>query len=104
MSNLHNFFILRSRFINFFTDKDLFYFDLFPSFKQCKLAEDGIILGIYFCFAESVVLLPAVFFSTLSALVTLAVTKDVFATNLFQSYSLELCLMYNRSCSPFILN
>lgn len=94
----------RVRFIHFFIDKDLFDFDLFPSFKKYKLAEDGIILGIYFCFAESLVFLPAVFFSTWSALVTLAVTKDMFAINLFQSYSLELYLVYNRSCSPFILN
>lgn len=104
MSELHNFIILQCRFINFFTDKDLFDFDLFPSFKQCKLAEDGMILGICFCFGEGLVFLPAVFFSTWSALVTSAVTKDMFATNFFQSYSLELYLVYNRSCLPFNLN
>lgn len=61
MSDLQNFASLQSRFINFFADKDLFDFDLFLSFKLCKLAEDGITLGIYFCYAESLLFLPAGF-------------------------------------------
>lgn len=61
MSDLQNFASLQSRLINFFAVKDLFNFDLFPSFKLCKLAEGGLTLGIYFYYAESLLSLPAGF-------------------------------------------
>lgn len=61
MSDHQNFASLQSRLINSFAHKDLFEFDLFPSFKLCKLAEDGITLGIYFYYAESLLFLPAGF-------------------------------------------
>lgn len=68
MSDLQNFVSLQSRLTNFFIDKDLFDFDLFPSFKLCKLAEDGIMLRIYFCFAENLVFLPVGFYQHLVCL------------------------------------
>lgn len=61
MSDLQNFTNLQSRLINSFADKDQFNFDLFPSFKLCKLAEDGITLEIYFYYAESLLFFSAGF-------------------------------------------
>lgn len=60
MSDLQNSANLQSRLINFFADKDQFNFDLFPSFKLCKLAEDGITLEIYLYY-QKVLFLPAGF-------------------------------------------
>lgn len=61
MSDLQNFVSLQRALIDFFANKDLFDFDLFPSFKLCKLAEDVITLRIYFYYAEGLLFLPAGF-------------------------------------------
>ena len=60
MSDLQNFPSLQSRLTNF-ADKDLFDFDLFLSSKLCNLAEDGMTLGIYFYYVQSLLFLPAGF-------------------------------------------